>query len=132
MSRLNGRMRVVVAIETSEGAATTFVPIRPPGVGIQWEIIWAIGRQGDGNVVHGWQWYDPENPAGEYLYGVIGAINVALPLGAMGADLPNVSMGTWWATYDRYPCYRWEASAAEKVGKVIAIVVEQVGVEGAH
>ncbi len=131
MSHLNGRMRVIEADAASAGAATTLVPIRPLGVGIEWEIIWAVGSQNDGAVEHGWAWYQhPDIPLGVYLYKETGALDVALPLGAMGADLPNVSMGSWWATWDRYPCYRFEASAADKTGKIVAVVIEHLGVEG--
>ncbi|GAI82321.1 unnamed protein product, partial [marine sediment metagenome] len=64
------------------------------------------------------------------LYGVLGDANIPLPLGALDSDLPNVSMGPWWATYNRYPSYSFEASAIGKVGKVIAIVIEHIGAEG--
>ncbi len=130
MNLLNGRMKVIERDETSELAITIHVPLRPLGVGIEWEIIWAVGKQNDGAVVHGWDWYDPENPTGVELYGVLGDANISLPLGAMGSDLPNVSTDNWWATYNRYPSYRFEASAADKVGKVIAIVIEHIGAEG--
>jgi len=130
MSHLNGRMRVIEYDATSEAALPTYVPLRPLGVGIEWEIIWAIGQQADGAVVHGWRWYDPENPAGVDLYQVTGALDIPLPLGAMDSDLPNVSMRSWWATERRYPSYRFEASAADKVGKVIAIVIEHIGAQG--
>ncbi len=130
MSQLNGRMRAIEIEETSLGAVRIFVPLRPLGVGIEWEIIWAIAKQNDGAVLHGWEWFDPENPEGVELYGVTGVLNVPLPLGAMDSDLPNVSMGSWWATDRRYPCYRFDASAVDKVGKIIAIVIEHIGTEG--
>ncbi|GAI69912.1 unnamed protein product [marine sediment metagenome] len=129
MSHLSGRMMVVELDIVSVGAGTTVVPIRPQVRGIEWEIIWAIGKQDDGAVVHGWQWLDPENPAGVSLYGVLGDANVALPLGALDSDLPNVSMGPWWATWDRYPQYYFEASAVGKTGKIIAIIIESAGYE---
>ncbi|GAJ04712.1 unnamed protein product, partial [marine sediment metagenome] len=72
MSPLNGRMKVIEREETSEAAFTTYVPLRPLGVGIEWEILWAIGKQNDGAVEHSWHWYDPENPTGVELYGVLG------------------------------------------------------------
>ncbi len=129
MSQLNGRMRVVENYTESEVIGTTVVPIRPQVRGIEWEILWAIGKQDDGAVLNGWQWLDPENPAGVELYGLVGAANVPLALGALDSDLPNVSMGSWWATWDRYPQYHFEASAIGKTGKIIAIVIEKAGYE---
>ncbi|GAI69916.1 unnamed protein product [marine sediment metagenome] len=128
MNPLNGRMRVMGIEGTSEGAEATFVPLRPPNVGTQWEIIWVIGRQNDGAVSHGWYWYDPEHPVGALLYVAVGALDTPLPLGALGSELPNVSTNNWWATYDHYPSYYFQASAAGKKGTVLAIVIERVGV----
>lgn len=131
MSQLSGRIKVVSLTVPSGGAGTTYVAIRPPNEGVQWEIIWAIGQQNDGAVSHGWHWLDPENALGVELCAVVGAADVPLPLGALDSDLANVSMGPWWATYDRHPSYRFEASAAAKNGKITAIVIEYLGVEGA-
>jgi len=130
MGQLNGRMKVFVASTDSVGVGKTDVAIRPPGPGIEWKIIWAIGKQYDGAVIHGWTWTDPDNPAGLILYQITGALEVPLPLGAMGELLPSISMGPWWATWDRYPSYHFNASAGAKNGLIVAIVVEHVGVEG--
>ncbi len=130
MAPLNGRMRVVERDTVSTGAFTTGVPIKPLGEDVEWEIIWAIGKQNDGVVSHGWHWYEPETPAGAELYATVGALNVPIPLGAMSNGGPNVSMGPWWATWNRFPSYRFEASGAGKTGKILAIVIEHVGVEG--
>ncbi len=113
---------------TSGDAGVMLIPMRPSDASIQWEIIWAIGKQNDGAVSHGWYWFDPEHPVGALLYLIPGALDIPLPLGAMGSDLPNVSTDNWWATSDDYPAYYFQASAAGKKGTVLAIVIERVGV----
>ncbi len=131
MSQLNGRMKLVKReLEITTGPGAAFVPLRPMQDGIEWEIIWAIGKQDDGAVVHGWYWYDPDNIPGTCLYELLGDANVPLPLGALDSDLPNVSMGPWRATWDRHPIYIWQCSGVGKKGTVLAIVIEHVGVEG--
>ncbi len=130
MGHVNGRLKVIEADFVSLGAGPTNVHISPLEQGTEWEIIWAIGSQNDGAVLHGWQWVDPENPAGVLLYEITGALDIPLPLGAMDSDLPNVSMRTWWATWNRHPSYRFEASGVDKTGKIVAIVIEHLGVEG--
>ncbi len=130
MSHVNGRLRLIERELVSTGAGACQVPLRPMQDGIEWEIIWAIGKQDDGAVVHGWYWMDPDNIPGTCLYEITGAVDIPLPLGAMDSDLPNLSMRAWWSTWDRHPIYIWQCSGVGKTGTVIAMVIEHLGAEG--
>ncbi len=131
MGLLDGRIMPVVATATSDGPGTTSVPLRPAVSGVEWEILYAWGRQNDGAVTCVWQFLSPEWPGGCELVR-ISATGPDIPwdIFSYAERTPSAARLPIYATWDKYPRYAFTASAAGKIGLVAALVIERIGVEG--
>lgn len=129
MNPLNGRMKVVESDLVSTGGVWMHVPLRPPTAGIEWEIVWAVGKHDDpgGTDRASWGFYDPDCPAGAFAPGTTLTPGEYLPLGAVLRDGESVGIGPIFATRDRYPSFQWLASGVGNTGTITAMVIERVG-----
>ncbi|GAI70084.1 unnamed protein product [marine sediment metagenome] len=132
MSEPQGRTTVFYRASVSIAPAEVVeVQLRPPNMEL-WHVVWAEGQQDDGDVMCGWKWYDPQNPAGVQLHVTSVSANLPLPFGALAPSEQGPGAISLPITNSRYPAYFFVASGATKTGVVVAIIVEQVGAEGSH
>ncbi len=130
MNPLNGRMRVFELEVISTGAGYCEVPLRPPGMGIEWQIVWATGKHDDpAGASVGWGFYDPDNPTGLWLPTMAKDAGELIVLGTLPSNGSLMNIGPFFATWDRYPCYRFYTVEVGMKGTVTPMVIERVGVE---
>lgn len=128
MYELSGVTRRVSSTVASAGAGNTDLPVRP-AAGCVWEVLMLYAYQDDGAVAQSWHWTDPDVSAGQ-LYGITGASGSYWHFveGDDTASIPSKIRGPVVVTYDRYPTFRFVASAGAKNATYVALVREWRGV----
>lgn len=127
---LEGVTRILNLTVASAGAGATNLNLRP-AAGRIWELLFAMGYNDDGAVVHAWLMTDPDTAAG-----IISSLTASAAFDPLFLGLSTatslVAQPVWFGppilTYDRYLTYQFVASAGSKNGVIRAIVKEFRGV----
>ncbi len=130
MNPLEGQVKVIYVTADSSGAGITEVPLCPSDNEL-WYLLWALGQQNDGDVICAWKWNDVKNPGGIQLFAENVSANRPFAFGGFVESQQGPGSAPVEITHQRYPSYIFDASAVGKTAVIVALVVEQIGVEGA-